>query len=140
SVQLCSAIDRPGQVSTLASHTGLPDAALEIARAAAVVCVNTGTMHLAAALDRPLLALHGPTNPLRWGPLSDHAIVVEPPSASGCGYLNHGFEYPINPPDCMAMITVDNVLDRIRQAAWFRPQAQDRAQSAAVLITECERN
>ena len=116
SVQLRTAIERPDQVRTLAGHIGLADTAMEIARAAAVVCVNTGTMHLAAALNRPLVALHGPTNSLRWGPLSEAAIIVEPPSGAGCGYLNLGFEYPTNPPDCMAMITVDDVLIRLRQA------------------------
>jgi len=116
SVQLQTAIDRPGQVRTLTGELSLADTAMEIARAAAVVCVNTGTMHLAAALNRPLVALHGPTNPRRWGPLSDVAIIVEPPPGSLCGYLNLGFEYPTNPPDCMAMITVDNVLVRVRQA------------------------
>jgi ADP-heptose:LPS heptosyltransferase len=115
SVQLRSAIKRPDNVRTLAGQMGLADTAMEIACAAAVVSVNTGTMHLAAALNRPLVALHGPTNPLRWGPLSDAAIIVEPPSGSGCGYLNLGFEYPTNPPDCMTAITVDNVLIRLRQ-------------------------
>ena len=31
-------------------------------------------MHLAAAVDARLVALHGPTNPTRWGLVSDHAI------------------------------------------------------------------
>ena len=72
-----------------------------LADAAAIVAVNTGVMHLAAALDRPLVALHGPTDPKRWGPLSSKAVVVGPGAAQGCAYLNLGFEYPENPPDCM---------------------------------------
>jgi ADP-heptose:LPS heptosyltransferase len=137
SVQLCSAIDRSGHVSTLAGDEGLPDTAAEIARAAVVVCVNTGTMHLAAALNRPLVALHGPTDPVRWGPLSDAALIVEPPPGSGCGYLNLGFEYPVNPPDCMAMITVDHVLARLRQALSLgRAKRRDLADnSTSALMT-----
>lgn len=42
-----------------------------------VVCGNTGIMHLAVGLDRPLVALHGPTNPVKWGPgpASTYALV-----------------------------------------------------------------
>ena len=37
--------------------------------AEAVVSVNTGVMHLAAALGVPTIDLHGPTNAKRWGPI-----------------------------------------------------------------------
>ena len=37
--------------------------------AEAVVSVNTGVMHLAAALGVPTVGLHGPTNAKRWGPV-----------------------------------------------------------------------
>lgn len=42
-----------------------------------VVCGNTGIMHLAAGLGRPLVALHGPTDPVKWGPgpVSSFALV-----------------------------------------------------------------
>jgi ADP-heptose:LPS heptosyltransferase len=111
-----SAISRPDHVKSLAGQADLAETAMEIARAAAVVCVNTGVMHLAAALNTPLVALHGPTNPVRWGPLSADAITVAPPSDSGGGYLNLGFEYPANPPDCMAAITLEEVLIGLRKA------------------------
>jgi ADP-heptose:LPS heptosyltransferase len=116
SVELSMAIDRPNHVKILAGPATLFDTAMEISRAAAVVCVNTGTMHLAAALNRPTVALHGPTNPRRWGPVGDAAIIVAPPPNSGCCYLNLGFEYPSNPPDCMAKISVEEVLVPLRQA------------------------
>jgi heptosyltransferase III len=116
SLKLSAAINRPQCVSTLAGRAGLVETAMEISVAAAVVTVNTGPMHLAAALNRPLIALHGPTNPLRWGPLSDAARVVVPPSGVGCGYLNLGFEYPPNPPKCMESITVSEVLAQLRIA------------------------
>jgi ADP-heptose:LPS heptosyltransferase len=119
SMKLCATINRPDHVRTLAGQTTLADTAIQIAYAAAVVSVNTGIMHLAAALNRPLVALHGPTDPERWGPLSDAAIIVVPPLGSGCGYLNLGFEYPSRPPDCMATITVEDVSIRLRQALEF---------------------
>jgi ADP-heptose:LPS heptosyltransferase len=85
-----------------------------LASAAGVVAVNTGVMHLAAALDRPLVALHGPTNRDRWGPLSHHAISLGPGAPEGCAYLDLGFEYPANPPDCMNLITVEEVSAAVR--------------------------
>jgi heptosyltransferase-3 len=116
SLALGSAIGNPDHVKSLAGQATLADTAIEIARAAAVVCVNTGVMHLAATLDRPLVALHGPTNPLRWGPLGSTAITIVPPPGSQSGYLNHGFEYPANAADCMTGITVEEVLAALRKA------------------------
>jgi ADP-heptose:LPS heptosyltransferase len=67
----------------LAGDASLPQTIAALARAAAVVAVNTGTMHLAAALDIPLVALHGPTDPARWGPLSSKADVLGPGKDEG---------------------------------------------------------
>lgn len=58
-----------------------------------VVSVNTGILHLVASLGVPLVGLHGPTNPLRWGPLGKNAISLLPESGN-FAYLNYGFEYP----------------------------------------------
>jgi len=81
-----------------------------LARAQLVISVNTGVMHMAAAVGVPLVALHGPTNARRWGPVSDRAVSVESP-LKGCGYLNLGFEFPRRcPPKCMEAITVEQVL------------------------------
>ena len=35
------------------------------------------------------------------------------PACAGCWYLNLGFEYPGTPPDCMAAISVEAVMDAI---------------------------
>lgn len=86
-----------------------------IGKAAAVVSVDTGVMHIASALDAPLVALHGPTAPWRWGPLSPRATAVAS-STPGCGYLYLGFDYPPDPPPCMESITVDQVLRAVQVA------------------------
>ncbi len=88
-------------------------AALMLA-AALVVSVDTGVMHLAAALEVPLVALMGPACSKRWGPVSDLAVVLESP-LSGCGYLNLGFEIPGDPPKCMEAISFDAVCTRCEQ-------------------------
>ena len=45
------------------------DLAQVLGQSRLLVSGNTGVMHLAAGLGVPLLALHGPTDPVKWGPL-----------------------------------------------------------------------
>ena len=81
-----------------------------IEKAALLVCGNTGVMHLAAALDTPVVALHGPTDSRRWGPLSNKAMVIQSgKECAPCLYL--GYEYDCDDPDCMDLIPVDLVFE-----------------------------
>ena len=41
-----------------------------------VVCNDSGPMHLAAALDVPMVAVFGPTDHIAWHPLSENASIV----------------------------------------------------------------
>jgi ADP-heptose:LPS heptosyltransferase len=79
-----------------------------VSRAELVVSVDTGVMHMAAAVGVPLVALHGPSSPHRWGPVSESALVVEPP-LTGCGFLNLGFERVRKAPACMKAISYGTV-------------------------------
>jgi ADP-heptose:LPS heptosyltransferase len=79
-----------------------------VSRAELVVSVDTGVMHMAAAVGVPLVALHGPSSPQRWGPVSESALVVEPP-LRGCGFLNLGFEKVRQAPECMKAISYGTV-------------------------------
>jgi heptosyltransferase III len=60
-------------------------------------------------VNAPIVALHGPTNPARWGPLSDNAEVLLPDSPD-VAYLNLGFEYPEDAKPCMHLLGVDRVV------------------------------
>jgi heptosyltransferase-3 len=82
--------------------------------AEAVVSVNTGVVHLAAALGRPTIDLHGPTNARRWGAIGQHTISLQVPPPAG-GYLNLGFEYPADASsrDGLETIRVGDVLDAL---------------------------
>jgi ADP-heptose:LPS heptosyltransferase len=102
-------------VRSIAGECDLASLAAILANASAAVCVNTGIMHLAALLDVPLVALHGPTSRRRWGPVGAHALALAPPPGADCEFLNLGFEYPHQPIDCMRRIGVDEVF-----AAWSR--------------------
>ncbi len=52
----------------LSGRTSLRTLAAVVSRADVVVCQDSGVMHLAVALNRPLVCLIGPTNHLRTGP------------------------------------------------------------------------
>jgi heptosyltransferase-1 len=45
-------------------------------RAALVIAGDTGPLHMAAALERPVVALFGPTDPVRNGPYGTHSRVL----------------------------------------------------------------
>jgi heptosyltransferase-1 len=51
-------------------------------RAAAVLGVDSGPLHLAAALEKPGVAIFGPTDPARNGPYGDSLEVLRSPRAS----------------------------------------------------------
>jgi len=76
------------------------------------VSVNTGVMHLGAAVGVPVVALNGPTPVTRWGPLGSPSRSVVSPVVPD-GYLNLGWERDDRYRHAMSAITVDTVI-----AAW----------------------
>lgn len=102
-------------VQSCAGLCGLVELAASFANAAAVISVNTGIMHLAALAGAPLIALHGATNPERWGPVGKNAVSLLPRSGD-CAYLNLGHEYPPHVEPAMRNLPVEDVvaaLDRL---------------------------
>jgi heptosyltransferase-3 len=80
------------------------------------ISVNTGILHLLVDAGVPVIGLHGPTNPERWGPLGSSSIALLPqlgPSA----YLHYGFEYPEADEDAYSLnqLTVAQVTEAIEK-------------------------
>ena len=77
-----------------------------------LVTSDTGPMHLAAAVGIPVVALFGPSDPRRYGPLAGHQRVVRVDLwCSPCGQVRLPPERCRgHVPDCMNGITVDAVL------------------------------
>jgi heptosyltransferase I len=122
--ELCSKLNSrcKGGVINLAGRITLPQTARVLEESSAVVSVNTGIMHLAAAVGALVLGLNGPVPALRWGPLGGLAVSVSP-EAEGCGYLNLGFEYKNRRQDCMELITPQRVFLALHERLRCPPRA-----------------
>ncbi|MCC8195005.1 MAG: glycosyltransferase family 9 protein [Deltaproteobacteria bacterium] len=102
-----------GRAFSVAGRLSFPDLAFYLGKAAAAVSVNTGTMHLAALCGAPTIGLHGPTNPLRWGPVGEKTVSLLPETGRSA-YLNLGFEYPPDDDAVLRHLPVATVLDALR--------------------------
>jgi heptosyltransferase I len=102
---------RDPRFANYAGKLSLPETIELLANANLVISVNTGIMHVAAALNCNLVALHGPTDSRRWGPLNKNSISIQSPHKDApC--LNLGFEYKCKNQNCncMSLIPVESVL------------------------------
>ncbi|WP_432380574.1 lipopolysaccharide heptosyltransferase II [Duganella sp. P38] len=86
----------------LAGVTSLAEAIALLARAAAVVANDSGLLHIASALNRPVLALYGPTDPDHAPPFSDLAASVS--LRLDCAPCKQR-ECPLGHQDCMVKLT-----------------------------------
>ena len=64
------------QAINLAGKTSLPQLVALLQRADLVISGDSGPMHIAAAVGTPLIAIHGPTDPVLSGPVSPTATIL----------------------------------------------------------------
>lgn len=98
-------------VRNLAGVTALDEAVALIAMASAMVSNDSGLLHIASALNRPIVAIYGPTDPLHAPPFSDVARSLY--LALECAPCKQR-ECPLGHHRCMKEISAEMVWEPLR--------------------------
>jgi heptosyltransferase I len=98
-----------GRAVSLAGKTNLRELMAVISRAKFIISNDSGPMHIAAALNVPVIALFGPTDPFRTGPYGKgHTIIREDIHCSPC------FRKSCDEMKCMKDLSVEKVYGIIK--------------------------
>jgi len=92
------------RVISLVGHTSLGALIGVIDRTAAFVSNDSGAMHVAAALGRPVVAIFGPTDERATRPIGDHTVITQDVFCRPCMLRDCPIDHR-----CMKRITVDAV-------------------------------
>jgi lipopolysaccharide heptosyltransferase II len=98
-----------------------------------MVSVDSGPMHIAAAMGTPVVALFGPTDPRRTGPLGEGRILRHDLPCSPCLQRRCRIADTYR---CMRDITVAEVLGAVRDLLGSRTQQVDATQRNTSDITQ----
>jgi lipopolysaccharide heptosyltransferase II len=96
----------------LSGKTSLGEAMALIERCDLFITNDSGLMHVAAALDIPLVAVFGSTNPVATGPIGRNSHVVQ--AAIPCSPCLNS-DCPEGHLKCMDQIDVDRVFDVVKE-------------------------
>ena len=109
--ELAESMAMPGMVD-LTGQTDLSELIALLARLAVFVSIDTGPMHVAAALGVPTVSIFSPQRgnaPRRWHPLGNRYTILQPEGIS-CGKCG---SCACPDPECMSRVSVDAVLDAV---------------------------
>jgi heptosyltransferase I len=124
----------PGVIN-LAGETTLSELAALVRRAAVCVTNDSGAMHLAVALDRPVVTIFGPTDPIWIGPYRRTDAVLQANLACSPCYLRRLERCP-NDHRCMTEVPASAVVERVDAVMRGKPEnigtARSRSKSAGV--------
>jgi lipopolysaccharide heptosyltransferase II len=103
----------PDRCLVLAGETTLPEMVEWLRLAALLITNDTGPLHAAAAMRRPVLALFGPTEPRRTGPYGqlDHVLQL---GLDCVPCLHHDCRHPVF-LECLRGLTPPTVIARARE-------------------------
>jgi lipopolysaccharide heptosyltransferase II len=95
-----------------AGDLSIPESAALLARCSCLVSADTGPLHLATAVQTPVVGLFGSTDPRRTGPLGrGHQVIVKDLACVPCEEK----KCPFGTRACMADITVDEVFNAVKR-------------------------
>ncbi len=97
--------------ANLAGKTNLKQLGAVLQMSSVQICGDTGSAHMSAALNRPVVSLIGPTDPDRACPFSQRVNVISGRSQCGKRCSWHHCEYA--QPKCLSEIKVDNVVRKV---------------------------
>lgn len=109
------AADVRSRVIDLTGRTSLTQLIAVLARADVVVSNDSGAMHLAAALGRPVVAIFGPTDERATRPVGPHDVLTASTFCRPC----HLRDCPID-HRCMKRISADTVFAAVSRQLAFR--------------------
>ena len=108
---------RKQKVINISGKTTIKQAAAIINMLDVLVCNDSGLMHVAVAVDTPVIALYGPTDYTRTAPLGKkHTIIRKKYDCSPC-FKMEGRDTVLNCPfnyQCMNDIIVKEVLKAVK--------------------------
>jgi heptosyltransferase-2 len=112
--QDCRAIERQtqGRCTDLSGRTSLAQAVALLSQADAVVSNDSGLMHVAAALQRPLVAVYGSTDPGFTPPLNREARIVRLGLACSPCFKR---ECPLGHLDCLQRLPASQVISALEE-------------------------
>ena len=109
----------PGRCLNLCGQTSLPEMVEWLRLCDLMITDDTGPMHAAAALGKPLVALFGPTEPRRTGPYGhlESALRIDLP-CSPCMKAHCVYE---KPNECLKAISPAMVFERVQKQLQSSP-------------------
>lgn len=120
------------RVINLADKTSLTQLAALLQRADLVISGDSGPMHMAVAVDAPLIAIHGPTNPSLGGPVSPSATILRSHIwCSPCYNAKDPADCPFYTTQCMKNILPSTVFAVAREQLQAGKQLQHSGDLAA---------
>ncbi len=103
----------PDRTRDLSGRLGLTELSALLSRSELLLSNDTGPVHMASGLGRPVLGFYGPNTPVLYGPLSIGSVAFYKglpcsPCITNINYKTSFCRYPV----CIRNITVEEVYDR----------------------------